>query len=210
MTGLQDALRGVGLKSSTDIIKQKVEAMSRFYGEDNLLNKIITFTLNRVPFEDLESNHTLSKFERCYRDENIGRRNWENEFLKIYRETLAFDQTTAQVFKSTDIFTYEELCWFMLELPNRKLDEILSNILDTIVIVGNEKVDLYLSIPEDTLRKGGVLEVEVPFFGPSTLPMLIGKKGTNVKRMVQYLADIMTDGNTMVVTKINFVEPGWN
>lgn len=207
MEALRDALKDAGMKSTSEIIKQKVDALQKLYPFKDVIHQLITFALKRVSLVDLHANHTLSLFEKVFRDG--GSLYNTKDFDDVYRNTLNFDRTTSQVFNPADIFTAAEIHYFITELPNRKLDEILSNLLDTIVIVGHEKENLYLSIPEDILIKGGVLEVVVPLNGPGILPMLIGKKGANIKRMVQYLTDIMADGNNMVVTKINFVELGW-
>lgn len=211
MNGLQEALQDGGFKSATDIINEKLGLLAACYPISKESMQIIKFALKRTMTKDAVEDCIFNEIENILKNEAI-RELHDVQILQLFRVIIPIPSNKVSVFKLADEFSAEEIEFLQAVgnvhhlLPN--LASILTVLLGTVVIGGYEKDSVYISLPFESLKKGGTLKIGVPSGLSKYTPMLIGKKGANVKRMIDFLNEVMSDTLEKPISRAEFFEEG--
>lgn len=206
MNTLAEGLQSVGLKSLSEIKKEKVAALQAVYQLSFAQKEILLFTLERTGNEIKDIDKTISEFEKVLSDKTLQNTQVSSTFLGIFRTYLGVDLDSSFVFIPEDIFTDNELGFFGFEFSGKVWHVLFGQVLGMVVIPAMPKVSLYLAVPENQPSKNWKLVVPVEDYYAEYIPMLIGKKGANVKHIVELLSDAMTGGESKVITQIEFTQ----
>lgn len=213
----ENGMRLIGEVKNTSVIHHanqvsvKSDALQKLYKFDSVLLELIWAILGRVDSEDMKQNLTVTKIETILKKRNVRDTVTYLELYDLYKEvyknTCKFDFSKIQVFTFDDRKLFEPFDRVVV-MNHTKSEESMKLFFESTMQVLITQVvpnsPFYFTIPLDVLHEGGEITVEVNSDEEQFIGLFIGKKGSNAKRLVEHLADVMTYDSPFVATKIDF------